>query len=109
MKKPRNVADLADRLTQAATAPLMAATPLEPLVAPALPAIPNAEEAPEPQDIHRRRRKPAPKRSTKTVYLRVPAPLYEKYDSEAVRRTKATGRGVTVQQVILDHLAGTNA
>jgi hypothetical protein len=30
--------------------------------------------------------------------------LYEEYDREAVRRTKATGRGVTVQQVILDRL-----
>jgi hypothetical protein len=35
--------------------------------------------------------------------------LYEQYDEEAVRRTKQTGRGVTVQQVILDRLAGARA
>jgi hypothetical protein len=35
--------------------------------------------------------------------------LYEQCDEEAVRRTKQTGRGVTVQQVILDRLAGARA
>jgi hypothetical protein len=43
------------------------------------------------------------------VFLRLSQDLYDQYDEEAVRRTKATGRGVTVQQVILDRLMETSA
>ncbi len=99
MKKPKDVTDLASRLASAAS------TPLVPL--------PSASPAPvvqqavlEPTEGKRRR---APNRSTVPVFLRLSQDLYDQYDEEAVRRTKATGRGVTVQQVILDRLMETSA
>lgn len=80
MKKPKDVPELATRLIAAAATPLV--------------------EAPEPAQSKRRQ---AGSKS-KAVLLRVPLDLYEKFDAEAVRRTKATGRGVTMQQVILAKL-----
>jgi hypothetical protein len=78
MRKPANVDDLATRLTQAATAPLV----------PPAPAVISQ------------------KRPTTPVFLRLPSDLYARLEQEAVARTKATGKGVNVQHVILDKLAG---
>jgi len=86
MKKPKDVPELASQLAAAASAPLVSQT------------------APQPAEGRGTGRRP-PNRSSKSVFLRVPADLYAKFDSEAINRTKATGRGVTVQQVILDKLA----
>jgi hypothetical protein len=84
MKKPKDVDDLAERLSEAATAPLMVSEPLAP---------PVRERPPK-----------AKKPASVSVFLRVPATLYSRLDDEAVSRTKATGKGVTVQQVIVDRL-----
>jgi hypothetical protein len=98
MKKPTDVADLAARLANAASTPLVVHPPVP--AEPAAPASRAAAETPRPQ----KPRKKAPNRGTVSVFLRMPQPLYEEYDQEAVRRTKQKGRGVTVQQVILDRL-----
>jgi hypothetical protein len=98
MKKPKDVADLASRLASAASTPLVVHSPIP--AAPAAPASSAVAEPPMPQ----KPRKKAPNRGTVPVFLRMSNTLYEEYDREAVRRTKATGRGVTVQQVILDRL-----
>lgn len=89
MKKPKDITDLASRLSNAATTPLVASIPA---------AVSEAGS-----EVHEKRRK-APKRGSVSVFLRVPPELFRQFDEEAVNRTKATGRGVTVQQVILDKL-----
>jgi hypothetical protein len=99
MKKPKDVADLASRLASAASTPLVAPPPVE--TAPVAPKAPLRTAAPV--------KRKAPQRSTVPVFLRISQDLYDQYDDEAVRRTKATGRGVTVQQVIIDKLAGAGA
>jgi hypothetical protein len=82
MKRPANVADLTASLTAAAQAPLV-------------------RSAPEPAN------EPQPKRGgSKAVFLRMPDGLHARYEAEAVARTKATGKGVTVQQVMLEKLEG---
>jgi len=83
MKKPKDVNELATRLSSAAISPLVT--------------------APEIPEVQRPRRK-GPNRGSKSMFLRVPPELFKKLDDEAISRTKATGRGVTVQQVILDTL-----
>jgi hypothetical protein len=93
MKKPKDVTELASRLANAAAMPL---------VAPAQ--VPSAPKEAFPAPLPEKRRK-TPNRGSVAVFLRLSQPLYEHYDAEAVRRTKETGRGVTVQQVILDRLA----
>jgi hypothetical protein len=40
-----------------------------------------------------------------SVFLRIPPELHAKLESEAVTRTKATGKGVTIQQIILERAA----
>jgi hypothetical protein len=83
MKKPQGIDDLASRLTEAATAPLV-------------PVAPSPEERPA-----------RPKRiASVSVFLRLPQSLHARLEGEAINRTKATGRGVTVQQIILERLAG---
>ena len=84
--KKANISELASRLQSASTTPLVAAAPV----------------AAEPQEKPRK----GPKRGTVSVFLRLPPELFAQLDAEAVSRTKATGRGVTVQQVILDRLTG---
>jgi hypothetical protein len=83
MKKPQGLDDLGSRLTQAAAAPLQNA--------------PALRIAPPPK---------APKASSIPVFVRVPAELHAELEAEATARTKATGRGVTVQQIILERCAG---
>lgn len=87
MKKPPDIQGLADRLSGAAATPVGAA-----------PVIAATESKPA--------RAKAPKRGTVSVFLRLSPELFTKIDAEAVSRTKATGRGVSVQQVILDKLEG---
>jgi hypothetical protein len=84
MRKPQNIDDLATRLTQAATAPLVPPT-----------LHPDPINPPNPR-----------KRASVSVFLRLPSDLHETLEAEAVSRTKATGKGVTVQQVIVEKLAG---
>ena len=88
MKKPKDVTDLASRLSQAATTPLVPVVPA---------AIQKSVETPV-------KPRKAPNRGSVSVFLRVPPELFKQFDEEAMSRTKATGRGVTVQQVILDKL-----
>jgi hypothetical protein len=99
MKKPKDVTELASRLASAAATPLVAPAP-----APTAPAAVEVSPAVLPE-----KRRKAPKRGTVAVFLRLPQTKYEEYDEEAVRRTKETGRGVSVQQVILDRLTGARA
>jgi hypothetical protein len=82
MKKAQDVEDLAGRLSEAAATPL-------------LPAAPVARERPA---------KTTRKTGSVSVFLRLPSDLHSRLESEAVARTKASGKGVTVQQVILDKL-----
>ena len=86
MKKPKDIPELASRLSNAVSAPL----------------VPVQRDMAEVQERPARK---APKRGSVSVFLRVPPDLFKQFDEEAVSRTKATGRGVTVQQVILDKLA----
>lgn len=76
MKKPQNIADIAAELSAAASAPLV-----------------------PPTDTPTSR-----KRGSVAVFLKVPPDRHAKLDYEAVSRTKETGKGVTVQQVILEKL-----
>lgn len=98
MKKPKDVADLASRLASAASTPL---------VAPLSAVHTDLQEGGEAIAglMPQKPRKKAPNRGTVAVFLRMSESLFAECDQEAVRRTKATGRGVTVQQVILDRLA----
>jgi len=89
MKKAKDVADLASRLTVAATTPVMS-------VAPPLPAPVTERVAPVA----------ARRRGSVSVFLRLPPELHARIEAIAIAKTRETGRGVTVQQVILDKLAG---
>jgi hypothetical protein len=95
MKKPKDVTELATRLANANATPLVAQVPA--------PTMPEAREAQALQPPKQRRN--APNRGSVAVFLRLSQDLYDSYDAEAVRRTREKGRGVTVQQVILDRLA----
>ncbi len=109
MKKPKDIAELASRLSSAAVAPLVVSAPAAP-IAVVEESAPSVERAGKPERPARSstasasKPRKAPNRSTVPLFLRVPEILFEKYDAEAVRRTKATGRGVTAQQVILELL-----
>ena len=83
MRKAQGVDDLASRLTEAATAPLLAPAPVV-------------------QDRPAR----AKKSGSVSVFLRLPSDLHARIEGEAINRTKATGKGVTVQQIIVEKLAG---
>lgn len=85
MKKPANVEDLTAKLSAAATAPLVAA--------------PQEDAAPK---VRAQRKKEA----SIPLFVRLPGKLHARYEAEAVARTKASGKGVTVQQVIIEKLEG---
>jgi hypothetical protein len=114
MKKPKDVQELASRLMGAANTPLPVPQPAaavsmaEPT--PATTAVDTKEpvraaaKQPEKPASAAQRVRKVPNRRSVSVFLRMNGQLYEEYDQEAVRRTKATGRGVTVQQVILEKL-----
>jgi hypothetical protein len=96
MKKARNVADLAARLSAAAETPLQA--PVAPVVVqdspPREPVIKKAEA----------KRGRVAGVGTAPVYLRLPNPLHERLEAIAMERTRETGKGVSIQQVIIDVL-----
>ena len=85
MKKAQGIEDLAGRLSEAASAPLLPSTPVA--------AVQDNRPTKTPK-----------KTGSVSVFLRLPADVHARLDSEAVARTKATGKGVTVQQVIIDKL-----
>lgn len=96
MKKPKDVSDLAARLTAGATRPLqMIAPEVTPAPVPAA-AAPVAAAA---VDANSRA-----KRGSVSVFLRLPSGLHGRVADIATERTKQTGKGVTVQQVILEYL-----
>jgi hypothetical protein len=87
MKKPKDVSDLAARLTAGATTPLQVVASTAP-----------NEPTPIPPSTG------TAKRSSVSVFLRLPAALHGRVADIATERTKQTGKGVTVQQVILEIL-----
>lgn len=94
MKRPKDVAELEASLHKAATTPL---------VAPA--AVIEAEAAPPATMTRIEKPKKPRKESTAPLLLRLPQTLYDDFDGEAVKRTKATGRGVSIQQIIIERLS----
>ena len=88
MRKPANVEDLAAKLSAAAHAPLVAP--------------PQDSAAPAAQKTRPQRTK----ESSIPVFIRLPSKLHAHYDAEAVARTRASGKGVTIQQVIIEKLEG---
>ncbi len=91
MKKRHDVDELAKQLTTAVS------TPLQKI----------AQVAPQPASAPVDARPPVqkkPKSDAIPVFLRLPSAMYQQFDAIAVERTKATGRGVSVQQVIIEQL-----
>jgi len=88
MRKPSDIQGLANRLSSAAATPVGTPT-----------AMATAESKQTPAK--------AQKRGNISVFLRLPPELFAKMDAEAIKRTKATGRGVTVQHVIVEKLKAT--
>ena len=93
MKKARNVADLAARLSAAAETPLQAPAVVQDSP-PREPVIKKAEA----------KRGRVAGVGTAPVYLRLPNPLHERLEAIAMERTRETGKGVSIQQVIIDVL-----
>lgn len=93
MKKRHDVEELAKQLTTAAV------TPLQKIVQPAPAPIPEVVAAPAPVAAKKKA-----KNTAVPVFLRLPATMYQHFDNIAVARTKKTGRGVSVQQVIIEQL-----
>jgi hypothetical protein len=91
MKKPPDIQGLAERLKGAAATPVGAVEPVAIATVPLEPLKPRVK---------------AQKPVTVPVFLRLPQELFAKIDAEAVNRTKSSGRGVTVQQVIAEKLEG---
>ena len=94
MKKPKDVNDLAARLTAGATKPLQVIAS-EATAPPA--SAPAVDPVPAPANN-------MPKRGSVSVFLRLPSSLHGRVAQIATERTKQTGKGVTVQQVILEYL-----
>ena len=79
MKANADSAALAETLKQAAQKP-----------------ISQTIEQPKPEQ-----KKPSKGSSVKLI-MAIPPDLHKHYDAIAIKRTKETGRGVTVQQIILE-------
>ena len=94
MKPPKGIESLADRLTEAATTPLViASAPVEtrqPAAAPPATAKTPAKRSAEAGSV--------------SVFLRLKPSLFARFQGEATSRTKASGKGVSVQQVIIERL-----
>lgn len=103
MKQPKNVDDLAARLTTAATAPLQTLAPASsPAVAPVAAAPAVAPTVPATVKTW-----PAAKKAraeTLGINLRPSRTLYERYVALAADRSKETGRVVSAQQIMLEVL-----
>lgn len=98
MKKPKDVSDLAARLTAGATRPLQSiAQEVTPAPAPAPVAAAAVDSAPAAANSKA-------KRGSVSVFLRLPSGLHGRVADIATERTRQTGKGVTVQQVILEYL-----
>jgi len=95
MKKAKNVADLAARLSAAAETPLQ--VPVAPVV---------IQDSPirEPVVKSEAKRGRVAGIGTAPVYLRLPNPIHERLEAIAMERTRETGKGVSIQQVIIDVL-----
>lgn len=92
MKKRHDVDELAKQLTTAVSTPLQKVS--QPAPTPEAVATPKAEpKKPKKQKVE-----------AIPVFLRLPVSLYERFDNVAVKRTKETGRGVSVQQIIIEKL-----
>ena len=107
MKTPRNVDDLAARLTDAASKPV----PLPVVAAPPLPTAANepGERPAAPPQAPRERPAKAAKPAvidTKAITLRISQALLKHYTLAAAERTKREGRVISAQQVMLERLAG---
>ena len=73
------------------------------------PDAPAPAKEPEPSRTEpQQETKPTGKGSV-SVFLRMPSARFEKLQQEAIERTKAAGKGVTVQQIILAKLEGLDA
>lgn len=83
MKKPKEVADLAGFLQKAATTPALTVT------------------QPETEILQTAKKK---KSASLPLLLRVPVDLHSRLEAEAIARTKEIGRGVTMQQIIIEKL-----
>lgn len=94
MKTPKDVNDLAARLMSGATKPLQ-------VIAPEVPAPLASEAAVESAPVPANNKA---KRGSVSVFLRLPSSLHARVAAIATERTKQTGKGVTVQQVILEYL-----
>ncbi len=98
MKPNRNASELAARLATAASKP------------PALPAAPAAEEVPIARTIPSApaKRPPAskgrPATDTIGISLRPARALLQRYTIAAAERTRATGRVVSAQEIMLEQL-----
>lgn len=95
MKPPKSVEDLASRLTSAATAPLQ--------VLPPAAEVP-LEDGPKKPATLRRGRADKPKAETLGINLRPTRALYERYLALAADRSRANGRMVSPQQIMLEVL-----
>jgi len=93
MKKAKNVADLAARLAAAAETPLQAPVVVQEIQV-REPVIKRAEA----------KRGRVAGVGTAPVYLRLPNPIHERLEAIAMERTRETGKGVSIQQVIIDVL-----
>ncbi|MBT9100430.1 hypothetical protein KFZ76_22285 [Methylovulum psychrotolerans] len=92
MKKRHDVDELAKQLTTAAATPLHKSTPVAAPPPEIIdPPVPSAQKKKQKSDAI-------------PVFLRLPAVMYKHYDDIAIARTKETGRGVSVQQVIIEQL-----
>lgn len=102
MKPPKGVEDMAERLRTAATTPALTLV--------ARPASDSPSEQLEKPAKATRAEKPSTARRVKgdgasvSVFLRVPPQKHAELEAEAMKRTKATGKGVTVQQIILERI-----
>lgn len=92
MKKRHDVDELAKQLTTAVSTPLQKV---------AQPASSQESVAAPKEELKKPKKK---KVEAIPVFLRLPASLYERFDNVAVKRTKETGRGVSVQQIIIEKL-----
>ena len=87
MKKRHDVDELAKQLTTAVTTPLQ-----------------KAVQGESPETIETRPAQKKQKSDAIPVFLRLPAAMYKHFDAIAIARTKETGRGISVQQVIIEQL-----
>jgi hypothetical protein len=82
MQKPKDVQDIAASIRTAAATPVQA--------------------VPQLRTIQKTEKPVKAKSASIPVFVRVPVDLHAELEREATTRTKQTGKGVTVQQIILE-------